>query len=161
MFSLMPLLAFGQRTDPGCLDGSNVYCECVELLANDTQVWLDNDAAAQLVEQGVALYCTLGVELVEQQVTDEAPPVNYRLSDAFPNPFNPTTSVELTIAQAQNVRVSVFNTLGQQVESVDYGYADAGKYTMRLELSAQPSGVYVIQVVGDTFVASRTVTMLK
>ena len=56
-------------------------------------------------------------------------PSSFILS-AYPNPFNSTLRIEYELPRAQNVELAVFNTLGQQVETLRSGLTDAGQHEM-------------------------------
>jgi hypothetical protein len=56
-------------------------------------------------------------------------PTVFTLGAAYPNPFNPTTSITLDIADAGNVNVAVYNLRGQIVSTLTEGYMNEGTYT--------------------------------
>ena len=140
--------------------------ECVELLEDwagnsaGEQVMVAPQAAQNLVESGRGVYCTLAIEFVE--VEDQEIPTVYELSNAYPNPFNPSTSFTLTLASAQSVNVQVFNLLGQMVEAIDLGTLDAEKtYQVRFSADHLTSGTYVVRFMGENFTSARTVVLMK
>ena len=96
-------------------------------------------------------------------VVEEADqPQTYTLSAAYPNPFNPRTSFSLTVREAQNVRVEVFNLLGLPVKMLYTGPMDAGETrTFTFDAGDLPSGIYLYRVQGKSFTATRQVTLLK
>ena len=51
---------------------------------------------------------------------------SFSLSDAYPNPFNPTTTMTLTMPVSGDMHVAVYNLLGQVVATLTNGYKDAG-----------------------------------
>ena len=61
------------------------------------------------------------------EVEDEQLPTGYAVSNNFPNPFNPKTRIGINSTEsAANVRIEVFNILGQNVKDVIEQYFDAG-----------------------------------
>jgi hypothetical protein len=83
---------------------------------------------------------------VERQVA-EVVPREFSLSQNFPNPFNPSTTVSVSLPAPSEVRVSVFNTLGQETRSLFAGWLEAGRHWFtwdgRNEQGvAMPSGAY-------------------
>ncbi len=89
-------------------------------------------------------------------------PGEYTLTPAYPNPFNPTTQFSLYLSRSQDVSISVFNILGQEVISVHRGVLPADrKHLFTVDASDLPSGMYLIQVNGEQFVESRKVVLLK
>ncbi len=83
---------------------------------------------------------------VERQVADVVPR-EFSLSQNFPNPFNPSTTVSVSLPAPSEVRISVFNTLGQETRSLFAGWLEAGRrwftWDGRNEQGvAMPSGAY-------------------
>ncbi|MGB2866851.1 MAG: T9SS type A sorting domain-containing protein [Bacteroidota bacterium] len=65
------------------------------------------------------------------------------LTDAYPNPFNPTTVIEFTVPGTGIASLKVFNILGQEVATLFNGPAEAGRYYQaKFNGTSMPSGVY-------------------
>lgn len=89
-------------------------------------------------------------------------PGTHALSPAYPNPFNPATQFSLTIAREQAVTVVVFDLLGRVVATLHDGPLTANEaHTFTFDAAPLPSGVYLYRASGETFTATRTVTLLK
>jgi hypothetical protein len=86
----------------------------------------------------------------------------YRLSAAYPNPFNPQTQFTLSVARTQHVTVAAFDLLGRRVAMLHAGELQAGTaHPFRFEAGGLAGGLYLIRVEGETFATSQTVTVLK
>jgi Lamin Tail Domain/Secretion system C-terminal sorting domain len=72
-------------------------------------------------------------------------PVEFNVGNAYPNPFNPTASIEIALPEASQVNVTVFNTIGQRVATVASGSYQAGWHTFMVDGSHLASGVYFVQ----------------
>lgn len=86
--------------------------------------------------------------------TDVAPsPVvavqDFRLVAATPNPFNPATSVEFSLAREGQVELALFNTLGQEVRRLGAGRLGAGLHEQRVDGAELASGLYLVRLVVD------------
>jgi len=89
-------------------------------------------------------------------------PQGYTLSELYPNPFNPQVHFSLDVAQSQQVRIEVFNTLGRRIDVLQDGLLPGrGTRTFTFDAGSLPSGVYLLRVTGETFAATRTMTLLK
>ncbi|WP_456427510.1 T9SS type A sorting domain-containing protein [Rhodocaloribacter sp.] len=89
-------------------------------------------------------------------------PEAFVLSDAFPNPFNPQTQFTLMVRNEQRVRVAVFDALGREVARLHDGpLAPNTAHRFTFEASGLPSGLYVYRVEGETFSASKLMTLVK
>jgi len=72
--------------------------------------------------------------------------LKFALNRAYPNPFNATTKLTWQLDKSGDYELAVFNMLGQKVEVIGSGYADAGSYTKIWNASRLPSGVYFVQL---------------
>ncbi len=97
----------------------------------------------------------------EVEVTVEVPGL-YRLSDVYPNPFNPQASFTLAVAEAQPVTVALYDLLGRQVALLYQGRMEADtEHRFTLDGTNLTSGLYLLQVRGRTFNTTRTVSLVK
>jgi len=78
-------------------------------------------------------------------LTSEAPVVTNALS-AYPNPFNPETTIAYDVATAGNVNVSVYNVKGQKIAELENGHKDAGQYNIVWKADSQASGIYFVRM---------------
>ncbi len=72
-------------------------------------------------------------------------PLEYEVSQAYPNPFNPTTSLDISLPQAGELEVAIYNVNGQQVDVVTKGQFEAGRHTLTIDGSQLASGVYFVR----------------
>ncbi len=80
--------------------------------------------------------------LVATVEIDFLAPYEYRLSN-YPNPFNPTTSIDFTVPVDEHVMLSVYNILGQKVATLYNGIAHAGEfYSVLFNAEHFSSGVF-------------------
>ena len=70
-------------------------------------------------------------------------PQQIGLQGNYPNPFNPTTTVRFNLDRAQDVTLTVYNALGQEVRVLLTGQTAAGEHSVKFDASGLPSGVYV------------------
>ncbi|MDR3611330.1 MAG: T9SS type A sorting domain-containing protein [Ignavibacteriaceae bacterium] len=69
-------------------------------------------------------------------------PKYFTLSQNYPNPFNPTTAISYSLPSSSNVKLIIYNTLGQSIKTLESGYKTAGNYSINFNASALPSGIY-------------------
>ena len=102
------------------------------------------------------------ITAVEQKTVTEAVPVQFSLSQSYPNPFNPTTQFTLTLTQSQHVRAAVYDMQGRRLAQLHDGLLSAHEeHVLTFEAPGLPSGLYLIRVAGETFTATRSVVLLK
>jgi hypothetical protein len=90
-----------------------------------------------------------------------AMPDAYSLSQNYPNPFNPTTTINFSLPVAENVKLVVFDLLGRQVSTMDFGRVNAGTHNVEFDGSAFASGVYFYRLETANFAATKKMLMLK
>ncbi len=93
-------------------------------------------------------------------------PVETRLSTNFPNPFNPSTTIEFSMATAGEVHLEVFNTLGERVATLASGWYDAGQHMLTWHATSDrgaplPSGVYFARMQAGDYFATQRMLLLK
>jgi hypothetical protein len=110
------------------------------------------------------------MEKVEVEIRyEEAPtglPLDYMLSQNFPNPFNPSTLVQFQVPKEGLVNIKVYDMLGQEVATLFSGNATAGTYTLNwngLDLNgkAVASGNYIYKMTAGDFTQSKKMVLLK
>lgn len=86
----------------------------------------------------------------------------HELSSAYPNPFNPTSKFAFVVAADQVVSAVLYNALGQRVSTIYSGIVEAGRVQeISVDGSGLPSGNYIVRLLGERFVDSIRVTLLK
>jgi len=89
-------------------------------------------------------------------------PAEFELVQVYPNPFNPTTNVSITLPEATDLKVAVYNTTGQQVAELTNGHHSAGMHNFVLDGSSLSSGVYFVRAVtSDGDAGMQKVMLMK
>ena len=93
-------------------------------------------------------------------------PTGYELAQNYPNPFNPSTMISFTLPRAAEVRLSVFNVLGQEVVRLLDGQLPAGEHYVVWdgrdgEGNRAASGVYLYRLSTEKFTQARKMMLLK
>lgn len=83
------------------------------------------------------------------------------LMPAYPNPFNPTTTIEYTIAVPGKATVSVYNIQGQLVDVIQNEFLPAGLYSFNWEPVDLPSGIYFLELRAGENRALQKMSFLK
>ena len=92
---------------------------------------------------------------------DDQLPGTFALSQNFPNPFNPVTSITFTVPQAGQVTLEVFDMLGRSVEVLVSEERPAGTYEVKLDGTALSSGVYIYRLSAGDQTAVRKMILMK
>lgn len=88
-------------------------------------------------------------------------PKAFALNQNYPNPFNPKTNISFDVPKASRVEVTVFNVLGQKVETLVDEFKEAGSYTIGWDASRHSSGIYFYRISSPGFSETKKMTLLK
>lgn len=88
-------------------------------------------------------------------------PRNYILHQNYPNPFNPTTRIEFEIPQKEHVKLTIYDILGREVMKLIDGEFNAGRYSVDVNMSGYPSGVYFYRLEAGKFTSVKKMMLIK
>jgi hypothetical protein len=88
-------------------------------------------------------------------------PTEFKLNQNRPNPFNPTTEIDFALPEGTQVRLEIFNAVGQIVASLVDEHLPAGHYTVTWNAADVASGVYLYRLDAGTFVETKRMVLLK
>jgi len=80
---------------------------------------------------------------------------------AYPNPFNPSTTIRFSISDRGSVELTVFNLLGQQVRFLSKGDMEAGSHEVRFDANNLVSGLYLCRLQFGRNVKVQKLVLLK
>lgn len=73
---------------------------------------------------------------------DVEAPAKFELAQNYPNPFNPTTKIDFSVPSNSNVKLTVYNVLGQQIAILANGFMKSGNHTVDFNAAGLNSGLY-------------------
>lgn len=126
------------------------------LVDNEGKKWIGT-------RNGLAVYNDIVTNVEEPDLT----PVSYRLDQNYPNPFNPNTTIGYTLPVESNVRITVYNVLGERVTDLVSEVRQPGFHTAIWDAGAAASGVYFYTIEASSidrqqnFRSVQTMTLLK
>lgn len=88
-------------------------------------------------------------------------PLTFALLQNYPNPFNPTTNIKYSVPTASNVKLAVYNTIGEEVAVLVNGFVQEGFYEVTFNASSLPSGVYFYKLQSGNTVEMKKMMLLK
>ncbi len=104
------------------------------------------------IEDGVSYDINLSSQL----------PIKTELTDSYPNPFNPTTSIYYNLGNDGHVAIMIYDAAGRLVEELMNGYQDAGEnYSLTWNASNHASGMYFAKMVSGDVVQTQKLVLLK
>ncbi len=88
-------------------------------------------------------------------------PVQYSLSQNYPNPFNPSTTIRFAIPKTSNVNLTVYNVLGQRIETLANKVLSAGTYNVMFDASKFSSGIYFYTLKTGNYLMTKKMILLR
>mgnify|MGYP000008721355 CR=1 FL=1 len=85
----------------------------------------------------------------------------FYLHENYPNPFNASTTIEYDLKENRDIKLSVFDLSGREVDVIRENYQIIGTHTVAWETSDVPSGVYFFRLSSGKFVQTRKAVLLK
>jgi len=100
---------------------------------------------------------TAGIE----KVNFSSLPKEIILAQNYPNPFNPSTTIKYQVLRKSNVRLEVFNILGQHIATLVDAEQQAGSYLVPFDAKALSSGIYFYRIDIGTNVKSCEMMLIR
>jgi tetratricopeptide (TPR) repeat protein len=88
-------------------------------------------------------------------------PTVFSLSQNFPNPFNPVTTIKYALPMDVKVVVKIYDILGREVKTLVNQLQTAGYYEVKFDMSSYASGVYFYRIEAESFVQSKKMVLVK
>lgn len=128
--------------------------------------FLLNDVADALTDEGWALFNASVTWAMNAEGSTSVKrvanaPMLFTLHNNYPNPFNPMTIIPYTVHEQTNVRLSVFNVLGEKIETLVDGIKPAGNYSATFYARGISSGVYFYKLEAGKEVAVKRLMLIK
>ncbi|MEJ2495041.1 MAG: T9SS type A sorting domain-containing protein, partial [Ignavibacteriaceae bacterium] len=88
-------------------------------------------------------------------------PDKFYVSQNFPNPFNPSTLIEYSLAKTSFVNLTIFNVLGEKIKNLIDKEQASGIYQINFDASSLPSGIYFYRIEAGNFVEIKKMVLLR
>jgi hypothetical protein len=87
--------------------------------------------------------------------------LEYTLSQNYPNPFNPSTTISFSLPNAGNVKLTIYNLLGQEIKTLANGYKESGNHSYNFDAKELNSGIYIYKLETTGFTQTRKMMLVK
>jgi hypothetical protein len=88
-------------------------------------------------------------------------PTEFVLNSAYPNPFNPVTTLNFAIPEESDISINIYNLQGRQVATLTDGVMDAGYHSVIWNASHHSSGLYFVQMVAGDYLKTQKLMLVK
>ena len=109
------------------------------------------------IDEGNSITVTGAVAVKDEGIAA----TSYNLKQNYPNPFNPSTTITFSIPESGNVKLTVFNSLGEEVAVLVNEFISAGVKTVTFDAESNFSGVYYYRMESPGFIDTKKMILLK
>jgi len=88
-------------------------------------------------------------------------PSEFKLLPAYPNPFNPMTNISFVMEHENNIKLSIYDIRGREVEILVNGLQGSGEHTLIWDASDFASGIYYIHIAAGNHVETQKIMLIK
>jgi hypothetical protein len=85
----------------------------------------------------------------------------FALTDAYPNPFNPTTNIRFSLRESGDITLAVYDVAGRHVRTLASGSYSAGSHDVTFRADNLPSGTYLYRLQTEAGPVAGTLVLLK
>ena len=132
--------------------GVMISSEIVQLMDTWGQVDLNSEIGVGFI----VINQTLGT------FSNDLVPTSLNINSIYPNPFNPYTTIELSVPlNNKNIKTSIINILGQNIKTLSDQKYNQGLHKIIWDASEIHSGIYFVKVEAESYLEIRKITLLK
>ncbi|NNG26433.1 MAG: T9SS type A sorting domain-containing protein [Ignavibacteriaceae bacterium] len=88
-------------------------------------------------------------------------PTHHYLSQNFPNPYNPVTTIKYQIPELSFVTLKVYDVLGNEISTLVNEQKPSGEYEIEFDGAEVPSGIYFYRLKSGSFVETKKMVLMK
>jgi len=146
-----------------CRGVSQINQGCVSLVINGEAVETVTFKLyqnGQVTDLNTQITTAPGEDVFFEFTADDAP-VSTQMLNAYPNPFNPETTIAYQLAEAGNVNISIYNIKGQKVTELMNSNQTAGEHNIVWTADGQPSGIYFVRMHSAGIDQTQKVILMK
>jgi len=130
-------------------DNYDCYGNCIAIGDNLDDYGLDCSGVCG----GDDVYCLA--------INSQIIPESYSISNIYPNPFNPTTTISFAIPKFGLTTITAYDITGKKLETLTNINLNSGNYSIDWNASSYPSGVYLIRMDSGDFTQTQKVVLVK
>lgn len=155
---------------PICLNWNKTHDNAVapSLRHGDYDIENNRDVLLEIYNQVADANAGAELEIKEflSRILELPLPLVFKLEGAYPNPFNNTTTINYTLAEASQINLSIYNVRGQLVNMLVDDFYQPGQYQVKWdgdnsEGNHVASGVYFVKLQSDNKTSVKTMSLIK
>ena len=114
------------------------------------------------INQAQAGFWSMYSQNVLQDIKDEnILPIEYRLEQNFPNPFNPSTVIKFGLPERVNVEIKIYDILGSEVNTLINQEMEASWYNLEFDAAGYSTGIYICRMQAGNYINTKKMLLIK
>ncbi len=97
-----------------------------------------------------------GINIISSKIPD-----NFSLGQNYPNPYNSSSKFKFDISKSGDVKITVYDVQGREVQTVVNERLNAGKYEVMFDGSGLTSGIYFYRLSAGNFTETKSMVLIK
>jgi len=130
-----------------------------KVICDSDQDWIgqsESHPESRLLMENIIAYFYL-TDVPEEQIV----PTEFSLQQNYPNPFNARTLIDYSLTEPAQVVFSIYNLLGQRIETLFDGRQQAGEHSVNWDATGYSSGIYFYQLTSEGKTSTKRMTVVK
>ena len=139
--------------------GANALCDSVASCVAESQNF---ELSLDQFYYSFPVYSPQDCDSTTTNISEELLPFQFKISEPYPNPFNPTVALDLDIPYNRNMDIRIYDVTGNEIEVIsnnDIYYR--GRHTLNWNAHNHPSGVYFIKIIDGIDTRFKKLMLLK
>ncbi len=159
-----PLLTFSAETSGSVADGESVILDAVN--NSDSGFVVSSTSGGALVAEFYDAVWSVGSESISLD-NDMINPYSYSLKNNYPNPFNPSTTIEYSVAEISDVNISIYDASGRLVKNlISSQHVPGDSYQVSWNGTNEAgtsvaAGMYFYKINAGSFVETKKMLLIK
>ena len=143
------------------VDGSEFTHNYCEIGATPTFKVEKTDGEVFELEGDISAWESNGLFMVSSLGIKQVLPEQYSLSNAYPNPFNPTTTIKFAVPEDIKVTLEVYDINGRKINILIDSNIEKGYHSVVWDATNYSSGIYFVKMISDEYINTQKIMLIK
>ena len=114
-----------------------------------------------LITENKLKFNDLNLEFIHSYVVEETEPISLELFSTYPNPFNPTITIDFSLSNRSNVKIEIFNINGIFICTLEDSYINPGSHRYVWNAHDYASGIYLLKLNQNNTQTVKKISLIK
>ncbi len=121
----------------------------------------DDDKIDLVIHGGSKISWCKNISNISDVDNDINENISFALEQNYPNPFNPTTNISFSLPNSSDVKIVIFNTLGEVVNTINKNDLTKGTYAIKFSANNLSTGCYFYKLEAGNNISTRKMLLIK